>query len=115
MTNRTLALFTVAALVCSPAALRAQDARLDARLDAHTRDAVITLIDSARAAGMPLVKSVELFDLYQGPPIPDGKINLAYHITYQSPERTLTDVEVAAVHRAIEQALVGQLNAELRG
>src|ERR1700712_4538801 len=53
MTNRTLALFTVAALVCSPAALRAQDARLDARLDAHTRDAVITLIDSARAEGIP--------------------------------------------------------------
>jgi phenylalanyl-tRNA synthetase beta chain len=68
-----------------------------------------------REAGMPLVKSVDLFDIYQGPPIPDGKINLAYHITYQSPERTLTDGEVATVHRKIEQALVGQLNAELRG
>jgi phenylalanyl-tRNA synthetase beta chain len=68
-----------------------------------------------REAGMPLVKSVDLFDIYQGPPIPDGKINLAYHITYQSPDRTLTDVEVGAVHRKIEQALVGKLDAELRG
>ena len=52
MTNLSLALFTVA-LMCAPAVLRAQDARLDARLDAHTRDAVVTLIDSARAEGIP--------------------------------------------------------------
>jgi hypothetical protein len=52
MTNRWLALFTFA-LMCAPAVLCAQDARLDARLDAHTRDAVVTLIDSARAEGIP--------------------------------------------------------------
>ena len=49
-------LFAFAALACaiaSPRALRAQDARLDARLDAHTRDAVVALIDSARADGIP--------------------------------------------------------------
>jgi hypothetical protein len=42
-----------AALLCAPVALRAQDARLDARLDARTRDAVVALIDSARADGIP--------------------------------------------------------------
>jgi hypothetical protein len=52
MTNRWLALFTFAQM-CAPVVLRAQDARLDARLDAHTRDAVVTLIDSARAEGIP--------------------------------------------------------------
>jgi hypothetical protein len=52
MTNRSLALLALA-LLCAPAALRAQDARLDARLDAHTRDAVVSLIDSARAEGIP--------------------------------------------------------------
>ncbi|HEY2896842.1 MAG TPA: hypothetical protein VGJ12_06880 [Gemmatimonadaceae bacterium] len=52
MTNRSLVLFTVA-LLCAPVALRAQDARLDARLDARTRDAVVALIDSARAEGIP--------------------------------------------------------------
>jgi hypothetical protein len=52
MTNRLLALFTFA-LMCAPAALRAQDPRLDARLDARTRDAVVILIDSARAEGIP--------------------------------------------------------------
>jgi hypothetical protein len=37
----------------APLALAAQDARLDSRLDAHTRDAVVALIDSARADGIP--------------------------------------------------------------
>jgi hypothetical protein len=53
MTNRSLALFALAAACCAPAALRAQDTRLDARLDARTRDAVVALIDSARADGIP--------------------------------------------------------------
>lgn len=68
-----------------------------------------------RDVGMPLVKSVELFDIYQGPPIPDGYISLGYHITYQAPDRTLTDAEVAQVHHKIEHALIGELGAELRG
>jgi hypothetical protein len=53
MTHRALSLLAAAALLLAPPALRAQDARLDARLDAHTRDAVVTLIDSARAEGIP--------------------------------------------------------------
>lgn len=52
MTNRLLALLACA-LLCTPAALRAQDPRLDARLDARTRDAVVGLIDSVRAEGIP--------------------------------------------------------------
>ncbi|HEX5415144.1 MAG TPA: phenylalanine--tRNA ligase subunit beta, partial [Chloroflexota bacterium] len=68
-----------------------------------------------RKTGMPLVKNVALFDIYQGPPIPPGKINLAYHITYQAVDRTLTNEEVAAVQRRIEQALASKLGAELRG
>ena len=52
MINRLLVLFTCA-LVCAPAALHAQDPRLDARLDARTRDAVVALIDSAHAEGIP--------------------------------------------------------------
>jgi len=53
MTRRSLALVTAMAMSLVPAALRAQDARLDARLDARTRDAVVTIIDSARAEGIP--------------------------------------------------------------
>jgi hypothetical protein len=47
------ALLTAALAFGAPVALRAQDARLDSRLDARTRDAVVILIDSARAEGIP--------------------------------------------------------------
>ena len=68
-----------------------------------------------RRAGQPLVKRVELFDVYEGGAIPVGQRSLAYHITYQAPDRTLTDVEVAEVHHRIERALTGELGAQLRG
>ena len=53
MTRKSFALFAAAVMSLAPVALRAQDARLDARLDARMRDAVVTMIDSARAEGIP--------------------------------------------------------------
>lgn len=43
----------LAAILAAVPTLEAQDARLDARLDATTRMAVAALVDSARAAGLP--------------------------------------------------------------
>ncbi len=67
-----------------------------------------------RRAGGRLVRRVELFDLYRGAPIPDGKKSLAYHIVYQAPDRTLTDAEVAKQHQRIVGALAHQFKARLR-
>lgn len=53
MMRSSITLFAAAAMSLTPNVLRAQDARLDARLDSHTRDAVVSLIDSARAEGIP--------------------------------------------------------------
>lgn len=41
-----------------------------------------------------VIKHVELFDLYEGKGLPAGKKSLAFHIKYQSGEKTLTDKEV---------------------
>ena len=53
MRPRLLALLALALRALGPRALAAQDARLDARLDASTRDAVVAIVDSARGAGVP--------------------------------------------------------------
>lgn len=53
MMRSSITLFAAAAMSLTPNVLRAQDARLDARLDSHTRDAVVSLIDSARAEEIP--------------------------------------------------------------
>jgi hypothetical protein len=53
MTRRSFALIALAIVVGAPTALRAQDARLDSRLDARTREAVVAIIDSAHGDGIP--------------------------------------------------------------
>ncbi|TES82779.1 MAG: phenylalanine--tRNA ligase subunit beta, partial [Dehalococcoidia bacterium] len=65
--------------------------------------------------GFPLVTEVALFDLYSGEQLPAGKKSLAYRITYQSPEHTLTDDEVNKVQQQILDKLSKQLGASLRG
>lgn len=68
-----------------------------------------------RAAGGALVADVRLFDVYRGDPIPPGKKSLAYTITYQAPDRTLTDEEVNQHQARIVQRLARELGATLRG
>ena len=70
-------------------------------------------------AGGQLVADVDLFDVYSsaddsaaaGRP---ARQSLAFHITYQSPDKTLTDDEVAALHNDIVGALHQELDATLR-
>jgi phenylalanyl-tRNA synthetase beta chain len=65
--------------------------------------------------GFPLVSDVSLFDLYSGEQLPAGKKSLAYRITYQSPQHTLTDDEVNKVQQQILDKLAKELGASLRG
>jgi phenylalanyl-tRNA synthetase beta chain len=60
------------------------------------------------------VTEVRLFDVYQGDPIATGKKSLAYSVVYQSPDRTLTDEEVAAVRRTIIRQVKAELDGDLR-
>ena len=64
--------------------------------------------------GFPLVDSVNLFDVYSGEQVPAGKKSLAYRLTFQSSDRTLTDDEVGGVLRQIVSRLEGELGAILR-
>ncbi|HEY7126253.1 MAG TPA: phenylalanine--tRNA ligase subunit beta [Ktedonobacterales bacterium] len=67
------------------------------------------------ATGGALVRSVALFDVYTGEPIPAGKKSLAYTVVYQSDERTLTDQEVDALQGRIVAEVAQQLGGTLRG
>jgi phenylalanyl-tRNA synthetase beta chain len=60
------------------------------------------------------IAEVRLFDVYRGEPIPAGKKSLAYAISYQDLERTLTDKNVARVREKIRVQLERELNAVLR-
>jgi phenylalanyl-tRNA synthetase beta chain len=61
----------------------------------------------------PLV-SIGFFDRYQGKGIPEGSVSLSVRLTFQSAERTLTDVEVQTSFDAILAALVNKHHATQR-
>ena len=66
------------------------------------------------AAGGELLRSVAVFDAYEGEQVPEGKRSLALRLEFRAPERTLTDAEVAPLRSAIVEALAA-IGATLRG
>jgi phenylalanyl-tRNA synthetase beta chain len=67
-----------------------------------------------RAAGGALLRDVRLFDLYRGENIPAGHKSLAYALTYQADDHTLTDNEVKKAHEKIMGRLKHVLKAQIR-
>lgn len=63
------------------------------------------VLNKINAAGGKMVKDVDLFDLYEGEELPDGKKNLAFHIIYQAKDRTLKSEEVDKIHQKIIKTL----------
>jgi phenylalanyl-tRNA synthetase beta chain len=65
-------------------------------------------------AGGELLRDVRLFDVYRGEQIGAGKKSLAYSLTYQADDRTLTDKDVEKVRTKIIRAVETQLGATVR-
>ena len=63
----------------------------------------------------PLVRSGRLFDVYSGPQVPPGKKSLAFSVSYQASDHTLTDEEVRRQRERILARLRQDVGAELRG
>jgi phenylalanyl-tRNA synthetase beta chain len=62
----------------------------------------------------PLASSASVFDEYHGAPIPAGKKSLAISVSYQAPDRTLTDADVKKAREKIVAKLSAKFSAELR-
>jgi len=59
------------------------------------------------------LESVELFDIFRGGQIPEGKKSLAYSLTFRA-DRNLTDAEVNAAHEQMKRQLQQMLPCEIR-
>ena len=66
------------------------------------------------AAGAPEVTRVDLFDVYVGEQVPEGKKSLAFGLELRVPDRTLTDEDAEAVTERILGAVRERTGAELR-
>lgn len=78
-------------------------------------DVPAAVVESAlrRGAG-PLLESVELFDVYTGPQVGEGRKSLAFALRFRAPDRTLTDAESGAARDAAVAVAVAEVGAEPR-
>lgn len=67
-----------------------------------------------RSVNPGIIREATLFDLYSGPPVPQGKKSLAFSLKFQAQDRTLTDGEVEALVQKIISLLSDNLGAKLR-
>jgi phenylalanyl-tRNA synthetase beta chain len=81
---------------------------VDEAIPAEQVEALIT------QTGRPLLSQVRLFDLFRGEQIGAGKKSLAYSLTFQAEDRTLTDQDAARQQQKIVQRLERELGARLR-
>ena len=72
------------------------------------------LVDAASDAAGPALREMRAFDVYRGEQVGPGKKSIAFSVTFQSPERTLTDADAGALRARIVEALEQAFGAELR-
>jgi phenylalanyl-tRNA synthetase beta chain len=77
--------------------------------------AAADLIDAAREAAGPELRDLRIFDVYPGEKLGlTGKKSIAFSVSFQSPERTLSDEDAAELRERIVEALAERYGAELR-
>lgn len=67
-----------------------------------------------RETGGRLLTGLTLFDIYTGPPVPTDHRSLAYALTFQALDRTLSEDEVAKLRTKIVNRLAREIGAQLR-
>ena len=63
------------------------------------------VLNKIEIAGGPLIRDIDLFDIYEGEELPGGKKNLAFHLIYQSEDRTLSSKEIDEIQEKIIKTL----------
>jgi phenylalanyl-tRNA synthetase beta chain len=71
-------------------------------------------LERVRGAAGKTLEEVSVFDVYTGEQVGEGRRSLALSLSFRSPERTLTDEDIAPVRERIVAAL-RELGGELRG
>jgi phenylalanyl-tRNA synthetase beta chain len=64
-----------------------------------------------RAEAGPLLRMVSVFDVFG---LPDGRRSVAWRLTFQAEDRTLTDDEVNAIHERVTRRVANELHITLR-
>ncbi|MBF0310762.1 MAG: phenylalanine--tRNA ligase subunit beta [Magnetococcales bacterium] len=83
----------------SPAPSRFQASVRDYALKVPREVAAQSLLDAIQGLAPDLIRKVTLFDLYQGPHLPEGFKGFGVEVVYQAQDRTLTEAETQELGR----------------
>ena len=72
------------------------------------------LIDVVSGVDKELIKSVKVFDVYEGKNIPDDKKSIALNVTIQSSEKTLNEYDLNKINETIISAVESKTDAKIR-
>jgi phenylalanyl-tRNA synthetase beta chain len=72
------------------------------------------VVGVVREAGGALLRAAEVFDVYRGAQVGEGRVSLALRLEFRAADRTLTDEEVTAPREKIVAALADKLGGEIR-
>ncbi len=72
------------------------------------------LLEVTTDAAGPLLEQAEVFDVFEGEPLEQGRKSIALRLTLRAPDRTLTDDEATLVRESIEAAVTDRLGGMLR-
>ncbi|HEY1764368.1 MAG TPA: phenylalanine--tRNA ligase subunit beta [Opitutaceae bacterium] len=97
-----------------PAALRDIALVVDAGVPAGDVRAALAKAAGAAAGSSFAVESVDIFDVYSGKGLPEGKKSLAFSLVFRSPSRTLTDQEANGVLQAIQTEIEARTPYQVR-
>ena len=75
---------------------------------------VAEIISAVKHAGSPLVKQIEIRDIYEDPKIGKDKKSVTLRLYFQKPDGTPTDTEVHPIHQKIASSLEQNLQAQIR-
>jgi phenylalanyl-tRNA synthetase beta chain len=109
-----------AALAAAPVAPDFEDVtsfpsvRQDVAVDLPAEVPAEEVVALVRGAGGALLRRAEVFDVYAGAQVGEGRRSLALRLEFRAKDRTLTDEEVAE-RRAKIVAALGRVDGRLRG
>jgi phenylalanyl-tRNA synthetase beta chain len=93
------------------------------RLPALERDLAVIVardVEAARVADVirdnagARLAGLELFDRYQGPPLAEREISLAYRLRFQPGDEAMSEAEVEAIIDAVSSALAQRVSGRIR-
>lgn len=93
---------------------KTQPVRRDLALLVDTSVTMAAIESAVREAERRLLRGVELFDVYEGKNLPEGKKSYAIAITLQDSEKTLNDKAIDAVMTKVMANLTKKVGAQLR-